>query len=60
LHSLLLFITFTSVDKLLLSNRQHFLARERYKQAEKKTNDTMTKKFLLHKDKEEKDKPPHI
>jgi len=26
----------------------------RYKQAEKKDNDTMTMKFLLHKDKEEK------
>ena len=27
---------------------------DRYKQAEKKDNDTMTMKFLLHKDKEEK------
>ena len=28
-----------------------------YKQAEEKTDDTMTMKFLLHKDKEEKGKP---
>jgi hypothetical protein len=31
--------------------------RARYKQAEKKDNDTMTMKILLHKDKEEKGKP---
>jgi hypothetical protein len=30
---------------------------ERYKQAEKKDNDTMKMKFLLHKDKEENGKP---
>jgi len=29
----------------------------RYKQAEKKDNDTMTMKFLLHKDKEENGQP---
>ena len=30
-----------------------------YKQAEKKDTDTMTMKFLLHKDKEEKENPAH-
>lgn len=33
---------------------------KRYKQAEKKDNDTMTMKFLLHKDNKRKESPPHI
>ena len=36
-----------------------FHTAKRYKQAEKKDNDTMTMKFLLHKDKENVN-PPHI
>ncbi len=41
----------------MLRNARQLLARNRYKQAEKKNNDTMKMKFLLHKDKEEKGKP---
>ena len=40
------------------SATEHIL--DRYKQAEKKDNDTMTMKFLLHKDKKEKGSPPHM
>ena len=40
----------------MLRNRQHKHTAVRYKQAEKKDNDTMTMRFLLHKDKEEKGK----
>ena len=43
--------------RFLVQNRQLLLAADRYKQAEEKTDDTMTMKFLLHKDKEEKGKP---
>lgn len=32
---------------------------DRYKQAEKKDNDTMKMKFLLHKDNEKKENPAH-
>jgi len=40
------------LDSVVLRNRQQKHTAIRYKQAEKKDNDTMTMKFLLHKDKE--------
>jgi len=45
------------VDSEVLRNPPLRQAAKRYKQAEKKDTDTMTMKFLLHKDKEENGKP---
>jgi hypothetical protein len=47
------------IDSFLLRNPPLRQAPNRYKQAEKKDNDTMKMKFLLHKDKRSGN-PPHI
>jgi len=48
--------SFVSVDKYAAPKCPTFHTRDRYKQAEKKDNDRMKMKFLLHNDKEEKGK----
>jgi len=46
-------------DRFAATQSATFHTANRYKQAEKKDNDTMKMKFLLHKDKENGN-PPHI
>jgi hypothetical protein len=45
---------FVTWDENAAPHSATFHTRNRYKQAEKKDNDTMTMKFMQHKDKEEK------